>query len=474
MLSLFNPWLEATFQADAWLVSHGPPALWRERQNQRLHQLLLGIARRSPAWRARLGPAAGSSDDARALLARLPVTHKHELMAHWPDWLTDATLDVGALRAFAADPARRGEAFDGRCMVWQSSGSSGEPALFVHDERSMAVTDALEAVRGPLTRPGRYGMPPMARPGARLAYVGATEGPFAGIVALQRLRALNPWLATASRAFDFLQPLPALLAQLDEWQPQVLSSYPSMAWVLAQAQRAGRLAIAPEVVWTGGETLTPGQRSAISEAFHGAPVHDSYGASECLTIAHACALGHLHLNADWVLLEAVDEAVRPVPDGEPGHTTLLTWLANETQPIVRYDLGDRVRFVTEPCDCGSALPVIEVRGRCSEVITLADRRGHSVSLCPLALATVLEEQGGLFDFELRPLGCRGLTLSAWGVDAAVAHRAASALHAWLTTQGLPAIRVSTRHRFEHGPRGGTGKLQRLPCGPQRFASEQQA
>ena len=60
------------------------------------------------------------------------------------------------------------------------------------------------------------------------------------------------------------------------------------------------------------------------------------------------------------ILQPVDAQHRPVPVGETGFTTLLTNLANRVQPLIRYDLGDRVRFAPEACECGSALPVMAV------------------------------------------------------------------------------------------------------------------
>ena len=111
--------------------------------------------------------------------------------------------------------------------------------------------------------------------------------------------------------------------------------------LLAEERIAGRLRIAPSEIWTGGETLSPAMREFVQRAF-GCPVANSYGASEFLSLACECAHGALHLNSDWAILEPVDAQGRAVPAGETGATTLLTNLANHVQPLIRYDLGDRV------------------------------------------------------------------------------------------------------------------------------------
>ena len=148
-------------------------------------------------------------------------------------------------------------------------------------------------------------------------------------------------------------------------RPTVIATYPTTALMLAEETRAGRLRIAPAEIWTGGETLTPAMRRFVEESF-GCRVGNSYGASEFLAIGAECRCGQMHLNEDWVILESVDEHLAPVPDGEPGHTTLLTNLANHVQPLIRYDLGDRVTLHREPCACGSALPR---RSRCKAAPT---------------------------------------------------------------------------------------------------------
>jgi len=118
-------------------------------------------------------------------------------------------------------------------------------------------------------------------------------------------------------------------------------------------------------IWLGGEQLSPAQQQLIQRAF-GCKVRNAYGASEFYSMAFECAKGQLHLNDDWVILEAVDERMQAVALGTLSHTTLLTNLANRTQPLLRYRLQDRIRFVAQPCACGCAFPVIQVEGRADD------------------------------------------------------------------------------------------------------------
>jgi phenylacetate-coenzyme A ligase PaaK-like adenylate-forming protein len=120
-------------------------------------------------------------------------------------------------------------------------------------------------------------------------------------------------------------------------------------------------------------------------------------------LSFVCSHGRKHVHEDWVILEAVDEAMRPVPDGVLSASVLLTVLANDVQPFIRYDLGDCVRFYTDPCPCGSPFRSFQVEGREATLVHVGE-----VTLSPLVFKTEHEQarrvqlvQNGEKDFEVR-------------------------------------------------------------------------
>ncbi|HEY0817893.1 MAG TPA: phenylacetate--CoA ligase family protein, partial [Rhizobacter sp.] len=251
------------------------------------------------------------------------------------------------------------------------------------------------------------------------------------------------------------------VAQLNTLMPTIIATYPSAAVLLAEERQAGRLAVRPNEVWTGGESLTPAMRRHVEQVF-GCSVVDNYGASEFLALASPCRCGHLHLNSDWALLESVDASGRRVPDGQLGATALLTNLANPVQPLIRYDLGDRIAVRPGRCACGSPFPAIEVHGRHDDTLHLRVG-GRTVGLMPLALCTVLEEEAGLFDFQVVQRGPASLEiLIGVGVapPRAVCERALQAVGAYLARLGAGRVRLSC-HRARETPRGPGGKVQRV-------------
>jgi hypothetical protein len=111
-------------------------------------------------------------------------------------------------------------------------------------------------------------------------------------------------------------------------------------------------------------------------------------------MAYDCGHGWLHVHADWVVLEPVTADHAPIPPGELSDTVLLTNLANRVQPLIRYDLGDRLLVSPDPCVCGSPLPALRVEGRTNDVLMLTSA-GTTVRVLPLALVTVVEDVPGV-------------------------------------------------------------------------------
>jgi phenylacetate-coenzyme A ligase PaaK-like adenylate-forming protein len=395
------------------------------------------------------------------LLPHLPPVTKKLLMADLDRVFTVAALRGQALRQFVEDPARIGLPFAGDCAVWTSSGTSGEPGVFVHDRHALAVYDALQLFRfrgASASVEGRV-LPFAAE---RFALVAATGGHFAGAASIERLRRTFPWLKAQLRVISLMQPLPGVVAELDAYRPDVLATYPTMASLLAEEQRAGRLNIAPAQVWTGGEGLTDAARARIEEGF-GALVREEYGASEFPSIAVGCPEGWLHVNADWVVLEAIGAQGQPVAPGELSSTVLLTNLANRAQPLIRYDLGDAVTLRPDACPCGNRFPALRVQGRTDDPLALQSESGASVTLLPLALTTVLEEGAGVYEFQLVRSGPRSLDLRLGRSEECRAQAALAALKVYLGQQALSGVEVRHDTQVPRRDLPG-GKLRRILAG----------
>lgn len=367
----------------------GPQAL-AERQRRRLGEAVAWARSRSPYY----GEHYRGLPDLVTDPTLLPVTDKQQLMARFDDWVCDRDVTLELVRDFVGRPDLVGARLLDRYLVATTSGTTGSPGLFVADDRSVTVGMVI-ALQLRLSWLGPRDLARVVAAGGRIAAVVATGGHYMAAAGATRLGPAT----RISRVFPAQLPLPELVEALNRFRPAILIGYSSMMSLLAAEQRAGRLHIAPVLVEPAGETLAEGAAERIAEAFS-AMVRAPYGSTECTFLSGGCAHGWYHVNTDWAVLEPVDADLRPVPPGTASHSVLLSNLANRVQPVLRYNLGDSVTMRPDPCPCGSPLPALRVRGRCSDVVTVPALAGGQVVLAPLLFATVLDRTPGIAQFQL--------------------------------------------------------------------------
>ncbi|MEN9763279.1 MAG: hypothetical protein RI906_3105 [Pseudomonadota bacterium] len=461
MLGAESVWRWSRFVPAVWLATQGNRDLVNSLSRNRLAHLLDSARMHSPFYRQYYSGIAH-----HAALKDYPVVTRSALMDRFNDWVTNPAIRRSDVDAFIADPNRLGEPYLGRYAVWTSSGTTGRPGIYVVEPDALAIYQALLTTR--LTSAEGETLPwHCLASGGQIAMIAATEGHYAGIVSWERERRLHPWISGRARAISITEPIAQIVNRLNQWQPRLLSSYPTMLALLAEEQEAGRLKIKPSVLWSGGENLGAPEREYLSRIF-GSTILEEYGASECMSIAFGCRDGGLHVNADWVILEAVDECYRPVPAGVASHTTLLTNLANHVQPIIRYDLGDSITVLPDRCSCSIPLPRIRVEGRRDDILTLPGQNGRSIKLAPLALETVIENAAGLQRFQLIQTDSAHLQLRL-GVTEPTARRQVwrqirERLTRYLTAQGASAVSLRLDPALPKAD-ARSGKLRHIVVSP---------
>jgi phenylacetate-CoA ligase len=104
-------------------------------------------------------------------------------------------------------------------------------------------------------------------------------------------------------------------------------------------------------------------------------VFETYGCREFMLIAAECECRQgLHLTAEHLWVEILDDAGNPAPAGEEGNV-VVTDLFNYGMPFIRYATGDRAVASPEPCRCGRGLPLLsKIVGRQLDVIRTPDGR----------------------------------------------------------------------------------------------------
>lgn len=347
-------------------------------QRKRLTAIVQHAARRSPFYRAHYRGLRVTDD---LPLQELPVITKQTIMENFDRVVTDPRLRLTAIAAHLAQ-AKGDALFLNEYRALSTSGTTGLKGLFVYSKREWSVVLA-DTLRWQHT----IGVKPRLPRRLRLATIGAGSPSHVSY----RLVASGDVGLFNMKRLDATAPIPALVAALNAFAPDVLLSYPTVAALLAIEQIEGRLAIAPAIISTHSETLSPGM-SAIIERARGIAPFDHYGLSEHPNCGCACAERRgIHLFEDLFLAEVVDDRNRPVAPGETGLKLLLTNLYNFTQPLIRYEVSDMLSLSAESCPCGRPFRLVSrIAGRSDDIVYLRGLQGDAVPVLPLHFYDAIE------------------------------------------------------------------------------------
>lgn len=411
-------------------------------QQKRLDELVRFAVVHSPYYRERIGSVDGPVE-----LGQLPMLDKAAMMERFDDVVIDRRLRRDDLarhvEELTGDPL-----YLGRYRVLATSGSSGRKGLFVFDRPDWAAYVAQF-----LRYSSFVGIRPRL-PRLRLAWLGGGSPSSAS----RRLGATIDFGVHRLMSLPVTLPVPRLVEELNQFQPQFLNAYPSVAVLLAEEQLAGRLRISPTAMSTSSEMLTPQMADRIEHAF-GVRPFNAYATTEGL-IAVDCEMhSGLHLFEDLTIVENVDEHGRPVPDGEPGTKLLITNLANRAQPLIRYELLDAVTIDSEPCGCGRTLRRFRtVEGRTDDVLRLPGRSGSTVLVHPMQFGVIARDHE-VVEFQVIQRGPRlQVLVVARGAARDLEKRIHAAIADRLGELGVTdtVVEVTRRPRLE---RQASGKLQ---------------
>jgi phenylacetate-CoA ligase len=332
-------------------------------QDERL-RALVGYARATSGfWRRRLDAEVRGVAD----LPRLPLTTRAELDA-----------EQAAHPAFGDYTCSPRESWMG---MFTTSGTSGRKLKRVVSWRDWRLMIAL-LHRGPAPAPGEIFM--------LLGPIDGLLGPSVGVEAA-RQRGSIPVLAGM---WDTRTKVQAIA----ELRPGVIAGAASYIVHLSEVAAEMGVDLAAcglRAVTSFGEpgaAIDATQRT-IAQRFGVEQIVDGYGLTEVWPLGGNCPESRaLHIPEDVVAVECIDaDSGAPVPEGEPGEIVLTT-LAGDTHPLVRYRTRDVGRLiVSEPCACGSTFARIErIEGRTDDMIWY-----RGANFFPSAVEEIVRRQEGL-------------------------------------------------------------------------------
>ncbi|MBI4526097.1 MAG: phenylacetate--CoA ligase family protein [Deltaproteobacteria bacterium] len=284
------------------------------RNLKRFRRLIQTLAARSPYYsriikERRIDPATCAVTDFPAL------TKKH-LLKHFDEIVTDKRITKGGVEAFLSRTKNPLALFKDDFFVVHTSGSNGQIAPFVWHK--------MDWLRG-LTHLARAVPVGIFQ---KIAFVGATDGHYAGVTMTESSGWGPLWWAHRVKVFDIRKPLSEIVSGLNGYQPCVVVGYATALRALASERAAGRLAIVPRTLISGGEPLVAADKEFIESAF-GISITNVYAASEHMIIGIGLPrFGGMVLQEDDLIIEPFEDH------------TLITNLLNKTLPLIRYKMED--------------------------------------------------------------------------------------------------------------------------------------
>jgi len=355
-------------------------------QHQRLEGLLAHAVSASPYYRDTIGEAVAAGES----LDRLPILTKTVLMNEWDRIVTDPRLRLRDVESHLAGE-RRADLLLGEYRPFATGGTTGERAVVVY-----SPTDWLDTIANCM----RWIQAMGAEADTRVIGIGAPTALHITNRAFAELRAGH---ADAPR-LSVLTPLPELVAHLNDYQPEMIFTYPSFARRLVEEHDAGRLRIHPRCIASTAEALSNVVRTMVRDAWN-ARVIDSYGITEGGMLGCECdASQGIHIAEDMVVFEVVDDDNRRVPDGTQGSKVLVTSLFNRTLPLIRYEISDLATLDAGQCPCGRPYArVTSIEGRREDYMVLPARDGECIRLHAARLRAPLAGVPGLRQYQIAPM-----------------------------------------------------------------------
>ncbi len=357
-------------------------------QKRRLDALVRHAVAKSPFYREFYkGVDLGGSPD-YVDIRSLPVLSKKAVMDNFDRFVTDRKVTLSSVHSHVKQ-LKSDECYRGRYRVLSTAGSSGLKGIFLYG--NIAWSTILAAVMRAGTFMGVSPYRPM-----RIGSIGG-ESPLN--MSYRRALGMDFGLHKVRRLL-VTSPLEKLVADINNFQPQYIHAYPSMATLLAEEQLEGKLDIKPEYLLTGGELVTEAMRNAIRRAW-GIRPFQSYSATEGLLAVECEHHRGIHLFEDLSIVEVVDDENRPVPDGMPGRKILLTNLFLFRQPLIRYEISDMICIDPEPCSCGRPFRLINaIIGRNDDIFYLEGTSGEPAPVHPLNFHSVLAPLENIKEYQV--------------------------------------------------------------------------
>ena len=327
-------------------------------QLKRLQETVAYVYERVPMYRQRLDEMGVKPEDIKTLadIRKLPFTVKDDLRDNYP---------YGLFAVPMSEIVR----------IHASSGTTGKPTVVGYTEDDIQMWSECVArlcAAGGATRDD-------------IAQISFGYGLFTGALGLhQGLHKLGAAVIPISSDNTERQ-----INHMSDFGSTVLVATPSYALYMAEiAEKMGMMdKINLRVGLFGAEGSTEEMRAELEKRW-GIVATENYGMSELIGpgVSGECTeKTGMHINEDYFYCEIVNpETGEPVPDGEWGEL-VVTPLAKQALPLLRYRTHDITRLMREKCPCGRTTTRMQkIAGRSDDMLII-----RGVNVFPSQIESVL-------------------------------------------------------------------------------------
>lgn len=302
-------------------------------------------------------------------ITNLPTVNKSDVLNNFDRLITRKDITQKELADFDNDKSLDDKLCKEKYHIVHSSGSTGNPAYFLYDKK--AWDKMLSGMlRGALWDMSLFQIFKFVVSRPKIMYVAATDGRYGGAMAVgDGIEGIG-----ASQLFiDINTPLNQWVSKINDFKPNVIIGYPSAVKILGELIESGKISISALRVVSCGEPLRVGLREYFEKVFN-TTVANYYGASEALILgAETDGEDGMYLFDDMNYFEIINDKM------------YVTCLYNFAQPLIRYEISDRLNIKDDNFSKYPFTRVETILGRDEDILWFENKNKDKEFLHPLSV-----------------------------------------------------------------------------------------
>lgn len=289
---------------------------------------------------------------------KIPPISKNDFVENFDQIVTDKNVTYDRVKSEISKWTNPN--IDGKYSITYTSGSTGNPTIILQDKYFQNMTSIVTFFRFL-----SHSLP--------IIMIGEENSFGCEAEMIKHNQEKTKLTGKFVRSIDVKDPIDQIISKLKEIGPGTIIGYPGAMTLMANKLLERNIFIKEKKIFLSGEYSTEADKELLRKAFLCDSVYRMYGCTEAGLIASECKEGHMHIAADCVKIEPIDENNNLIGYDKLSDRYLLTNLMNRIQPIIRYEVTDKIILHKgEKCSCGCKDDWIEIEGRTNDNLVLLE------------------------------------------------------------------------------------------------------